>query len=184
MQLCPFLWAFAISVLPLRALDNLTAQGADKAFRAQPTSELRADSDPTDQQWCSFKGEISLTYARGENGIPNAGLLITDPRGRRIGYDPLADKAWQELPLAQGFLDCDENEDTGEVRDCRGRIQICGPLSGAYRVEILPKHSGKYSISVSGWSQETWDELGFHTSHSQVKLESEIQEHAPTTLLL
>ena len=184
MQLCPVVWASAICFLPVSASENITALEVDKAFRAQSDREIRAEADPTDQQWCALKGQITLTYASGENGLPNVGLLITDPRGRKIGYDPLADKGWEELPLAQGFLDCEENEDTGELRHCSGRIQICGPVSGTYRLEILPKRSGKFSLSVSGSSEQTWEEPGFHSSRSQVELESETQKRTPTTLLL
>ena len=183
-QLCLFVSALTVFIMPLRASNNITVLEADKSLRSQwAIREIRAEADPTDQQWCSSMGQIALAYESEESGPPYVGLLITDPRGRKIGYDLLADKGWQELPLAQAFFDCAENEDTGELRHCAGRIEICGPVSGAYRVDVLPKHGGKYSISVSGSSRETWDELGFHSSHSRVELKGEIQEQ-PTTLFL
>lgn len=146
--------ALTISLLQLRALDTKSALGTYKALAA---GEIRDEVDPTDQRSCYSMGQISLTYVSGEIGPPNVGLRITDPRGRTIGYDPRADEAWQELPLAEGFVDCDENEDTRELRNCTGHVQICGPISGTYKVEILPAQDGKYSISVSGTSQVTRD---------------------------
>jgi hypothetical protein len=88
------------------------------------------------------------------------------------------------LPLAQGFFDCDENEDTTELRHCAGHIQICGPISGTYKVEALPAKRGKYSISVSSTSQETRTEFGFHSTDSRVQLNGDTQKEAPEILLL
>lgn len=177
--------AVAISVLPLRASDNLAALGVDKPFPARAqVRTVHDETDPKDRQSCYSMGQLSLTYESGEAGAPKVGLRITDPRGRRIGYDPQSDKGWQELPLAQGFVDCDENEDTGEVRHCAGYIQICGPISGTYKVEVLPAENTQYSISASGTSQETRDQRGFHATDSRAVLKGEIQKRTPEVLLL
>lgn len=185
MQLLLLASGIAIAVLPLRASDNVAALGVDKPFPARAqVRTVHDESDPKDRQSCYSMGQLTLTYETGEIGPPKVGLRITDPRGRRIGYDPEAEKGWQELPLAQGFVDCDENEDSGEVRHCAGIIQICGPISGTYKVEVLPAESGQYSISASGTSEETRDERGFHSTDSRAELKSEIQKHTPETLLL
>jgi hypothetical protein len=177
--------ALTMSVLTLRAPHLFAALEMDKPFPARPeTREIRDEADPTDQQLCYSMGQISVAYDSGEVGPSNLGLRITDPRGRKIGYDPLANHGWQELPLAEAFFDCDENEDTGELRHCVGHIRICGPISGTYQVEVLPAHSCKYSISVSGTSQETRDKHGVHSTGSRVELKSEVQEQAPAMLLL
>jgi len=174
-----------MSVLTLRASHLFAALGVDKPYPPRPeTREIRDEADPTDQQTCYSMGQISLAYESGEAGASSVGLQITDPRGRKIGYDPLVNKGWQELPLGDAFFDCDENEDTGELRHCAGHIRICGPISGTYQVEVLPTHSCKYSISVSGTSQETRDERGVHSTGSRVELKSEIREQAPAMLLL
>jgi hypothetical protein len=174
-----------MSALTLGASQLFAGLGVDKPFPARPeTREIRDEADPTDQQTCYSMGQISLAYDSGEAGASNVGLRITDPRGRKIGYDPLANKGWQELPLGEAFFDCEENQDTGELRHCAGQIRICGPISGTYQVEVLPTHSCKYSISVSGTSQETRDERGVHSTGSRIELKSEIQEQAPAMLLL
>jgi hypothetical protein len=177
--------ALTISVLTLRVPRLFAAVEMDKPFLARlETREIRDEADPTDQQTCDSMGQISLAYESGEVGPSDMGLRITDPRGRKIGYDPMANRGWQELPLAEAFFDCDENEDTGELRHCVGHIRICGPISGSYQVEVLPTHTCEYSISVSGRSQETRDERGVHSTGSRVELKSEIQERAPVMLLL
>lgn len=185
MKLRLLLSAVAISVLPLRASDTLGALGVDQTLPTR--AEMRAvhdEVDPKDQQSCYAMGQISVTYKSGEVGPPNVGLRITDPRGRKVGYDPRTNQGWQELPLAQGYVECDANEDTGEARHCAGYIQICGPISGTYKVEVLPSQPGKYSVSVAGTSQQTRDERGFRSTDSQVELNSEIQKQTPETFLL
>jgi hypothetical protein len=177
--------AVAISVLPLKASDTLAALGMDKPFPARAqVRTIHDEADPNDRQSCYTMGQISVKYESGELGPPNVGLRITDPRGRRIGYDPQANKGWQELPLAQGFVDCDENGDTGEAGHCAGYIQICGPISGTYKIDVLPARTGKYSVTVSGKSEETRDGRGFRSTDSQVELNSEIQKQTPETLSL
>ena len=176
--------ALAISVLPLSASDPFATGPLGKPLVERIDPQIHDEVDPTELQWCYSMGQISLTYESGEVGAPKVGLRITDPRGRKIGYDPRTHKGWQELPLAQGFLDCAENEDSGELRRCAGHIEICGPVSGTYKLEVLPAQSGKYSINVSGRSHETWDELGLHSTASQVEVKSEIRKKAPAILLL
>lgn len=131
--------ALAMSALSLRASDPLATKGLGKPFGQRTEArQLYDEVDSTELQLCYSMGEINLAYKSGEVGAPSVGLRITDPRGRKIGYDPRSHKGWQELPLAEGFVDCDENEDSGEPRQCAGHIRICGPISGTYKVEVLP----------------------------------------------
>jgi hypothetical protein len=182
MKLWILVSALATSLLPLRASAILAMLEVDKPFLE--ARQIRDEVDPTDQQACESMGQLTLIYESGEVGPPNVGLQITDPRGRKIGYDLRANKGWQELPLAQGFFDCDEIEDTAEPKHCTGHIQICGPISGTYKVEVLPAKTGKYSISLSSISQATRDHLGYHSTASRLQLKSQIHNLAPEILLL
>ena len=146
--------------------------------------ELRDEADPEAEQACFSMGRIALNYASGEVGPPTIGFRITDPRGRTIGYDPRTNEGWQEMPMAQAFLDCDENEETGELRNCKGHIEICGPISGTYQVEVLPTRSGRYSMNATATSQRTRNKTGYHTTSSQADLRGEVFEHQPARLLL
>jgi hypothetical protein len=115
-------------------------------------------------------GRMTIDYASGETGLPKAGFRITDPRGREIGYDPRTNRGWQAMPLAQAFLECEENDGTGELEQCKGHVEICGPVSGTYQIEVLPTHSCKYSITVSATSQRTRTEFGYDTTSSRADL--------------
>ena len=177
--------AITISVIPLKESHSLVPMTLDKPFPTRAgVREILDEVDPATEQACYSMGQMTLTYDSGELGPPNVGLRITDPRGRKIGYDLQADKGWQELPLAEGSFDCDENENTSELRHCVGHIQICGPISGTYKVEVLPAKRGKYSVKISGTSQATRDATGFHSTDSQVEFKGEAQNLEPQTLLL
>src|SRR5207245_6196593 len=73
------------------------------------------------------------------------------------------------------FLDCEENEDTGELRNCKGHIEICGPMSGTYQIVLSSAHGSKYSISVSASSQRKRDGAGYEMTGSRADLKGDIR---------
>ena len=98
--------------------------GVDKRVRSTP--DISEEADPEYEEACFSMGRITIEYAGEETGLLTVGFRITDPRGREIGYDPRTGRGWQELPLAQAFLDCEENENTGELRQCTGHLRSAG----------------------------------------------------------
>ena len=64
--------------------------------------ELAEELDPSDANDCFSMGELDVMFRTDNNGPPQVGVVLTDPRGRRIGFDPIAKHGWQELPVAQG----------------------------------------------------------------------------------
>ena len=172
------------SVPPMTSSHLRAELRLNTSFSKPEARELRDEADPEAEQACFSMGRITLNYASGEVGPPTIGFRITDPRGRTIGYDPRTNEGWQEMPLAQAFLDCDENEETGELRLCKGHIEICGPISGTYQVEVLPTRSSTYSMKASATSQRARIESGFHTTSSQADFEGEVFEHQPARLQL
>jgi len=174
--------ALTVCLLPLTPARLLAAMGVDK--KVLSTREIYEEADPESEEACFSMGSITIEYAGKETGQPDMGFRIMDPRGREIGYDPHTSRGWQELPLAQAFLDCEENEDTGELRQCKGHVEICGPVSGTYQIELLPTHSGKYLIDVSATSQRTRTEFASGTTSSRADLKSEMHKQEPAELLL
>lgn len=147
-------------------------------------AEVRDEADPRDAQSCYTMGQLEIMGSSQENGAPTIGLLVTDPRGRRIGQDPISKTLWQELPQAQAFIDCDQDE-TGAPRDCRGWIQICGPVSGTYQIQVVASENSKYSLAASGRSAQRTIDKGFHSTDSHVDLRDvPIQKGSRDTLLL
>src|SRR5437764_11426777 len=76
--------------------------------------DVRDEVDPKDPESCYAMGELDISYTSARKGPPNVGLIVTDPRGRRVGHDPVRNHEMQELPLAQAYIDCMERDDNGE----------------------------------------------------------------------
>jgi len=89
--------------------------------------DFLTEPDPDDTGDCLSLGELDIVFHTGNDGPPNVGVVLTDPRGRRIGFDPLIKHAWQALPVAQGDISCD---DLSRTNTCRGIVQVCGPITG------------------------------------------------------
>jgi len=146
--------------------------------------QFRDEADPTDQQSCESMGQIGIVYETGNAGPPNIGLRITDPRGRKIGYDPRTPKVWQDLPLAEGFVECNDLDEMTGLKHCAAHIQICGPVSGSYKLEVLPTQNATYSITAMGTSESKRDQAGPHSTASRAEYRSEIRKQSPDVLTL
>ncbi len=180
------LWALGVSLLHL-GVSSFRAAGLDADTNLPSRStlhQIRDEVDPTDQQSCESMGQIGIVYETGNAGPPNIGLRITDPRGRKIGYDPRAPKVWQELPLADGFVQCNELNEKIGVKHCAAHIQICGPVSGTYKLEVLPTQNGTYSITAIGTSESKPNQAGAHSTASRAEYRSEIRKRSPDVLTL
>lgn len=123
--------------------------------------------DPDDTSDCLSLGELDIVFRTDNNGPPNVGVVLTDPRGRRIGFDPLSKHAWQELPVALGEIDCD---DPGRTNTCQGIVQVCGPISGTYRLEVIALQTTAYSVSVFARSREVLDSHSLQSHRSKTDL--------------
>jgi hypothetical protein len=147
--------------------------GANRPFLHQEAglrhADIRDEADPKDTQSCRTMGQLQISYRTEGAGAPRVGVIVTDPRNRRIGYDPVISKTWQELPQAEAFVDCEENGES--LRNCQATIQICGPVSGAYKVQVVASESGRYSLEILGLSAEGRNHRGIRTtgSHADVR---------------
>ncbi len=117
-----------------------TEPGAVDRYEIAYTSALRPAIDVTEQREQSY---LSLrAYGRRADGDqePVAELLLTDPRGRRLGVEPGTKRQHAEIPRA-GY-----SEGTGPVP---GReIEIMRPAEGAYTLEVIGTHAGGYDVSM------------------------------------
>jgi hypothetical protein len=125
--------------------------------------------DPNNTEDCFSLGELDVVFRTDKNGPPNVGVILTDPRGRRIGFDPLTKHAWQALPVAQGYIDCDG---LGGADICRGVVQVCGPVTGTYRLEVVAQQTTTYSVSISARTKEVLDGQSLQSYHSAADLEN------------
>jgi hypothetical protein len=112
------------------------------------------EPDPDDTGDCLSLGELDIVFRTGNDGPPNVGVVLTDPRGRRIGFDPIIKHVWQALPIAQGDISCG---DLGRTNTCRGIVQVCRPISGTYKLEVIALKTTAFSVSVLARSKEVLD---------------------------
>jgi hypothetical protein len=144
----------------------------------EPVDEL----DPDDNGVCLSLGALDIVFRTDNYGSPNVGIVLTDPRGRRIGFDPLIKRAWQALPVAQGYIDCDDLDGRGI---CRGVVQVCGPVSGTYKLEVIAQQTTAYSVSISARSKEVLASDGLQSSYSEADLNNiAIRERSRDIVLL
>jgi hypothetical protein len=134
---------------------------------AVDTREVQDEQDPKDAGDCIALGELDLAFHTNNSGPPTIGIVLTDPRGRRIGFDPLTKRGWQELPMAQGSIDCDDSDGKDA---CRGLVEVCGALSGTYKLEIIANAVSDYTLTISARSQEVRDGQHPGSSYSDYDL--------------
>lgn len=148
----------------------------------QQVARVSDEPDPTDTRACYSLGQLEIQFSTEKKGPPTVGMIVTDPRGRRIGYDPLKKNGWQELPEAEAFIDCDAPGGEGA---CRGLIEVCGPVSGSYKLQIIGVETGIYTLHVAGSSQSVKDKHGLRVYNSQTDLAAvPIQKGSRDTILL
>src|SRR3954467_12341044 len=104
------------------ALSNINVLHAHS--KALQNREVHDEPDPDAWRDCREFGGLKLIFGTETRGLPNVAVVLTDPRGRRIGFDPFQNRSWDELPVAQGFIACDNSYVGGS---CRGVVQVCGP---------------------------------------------------------
>lgn len=171
--------------LLVECLETFATQGIERTSRSRATvREISEEADPKYEQACFSMGRMTIDYSTGEPGLSKAGFRVTDPRGREIAYDPGTNRGRQELPLAQAYLDCEENDETGELRQCKDHIEICGPVSGMYRIELSPVQNAKFSVEVSAVNMRIRTRSGYDVTSSRADLQGETRGHAPAVLLL
>jgi hypothetical protein len=139
------------------------------------------EPDPDDNGDCLSLGELDIVFRTGNDGPPNVGIVLTDPRGRRIGFDPLIKHAWQALPIAQGDINCD---DLGRTNTCRGIVQVCGPIGGTYKLEVIALKTTAYSVSVLGRSKEVLDGNSLQSHVSKTDLNNLAIRKQPREIVL
>ena len=142
---------------------------------------IHDEADADESGDCLSLGELDLRFHSENNGPPNIGVVLTDPRGRRIGFDPLTQKSWDQLPLAQGLIDCDASYADGS---CQGMVQVCGPVSGVYKLEVIGLETSVYSLGVSARSKRVKVVNGFHNSLSEADIKDIATRRGSRDILL
>jgi hypothetical protein len=157
------MFTLPIISVPTSAFGNPSMSNIETAAPLH-TREVLDEWDPADQESCFALGELDIAFHTAHDGPPEVGIVLMDPRGRRFGFDPLTKRGWAELPQAEGSIDCD---DSNGKHACGGFVQVCGAVSGTYRIEIIAQDSSSYSVALAARSKEVRDGQRFRFSRSK-----------------
>jgi len=160
--------ALLMVIVPRSALSDANLGHLSKLADTK-IRQLVNEFDPDENGDCLSLGALDIVFRTDNHGSPNVGIVLTDPRGRRIGFDPLTKRAWDAFPVAQGYIGCDDPDGRGT---CRGVVQICGPVSGTYKLEVIARQTTAYSVTIAARSKEVLDGDGLQSSHSEADLNS------------
>ena len=151
-------------MLPPRAVFGDVHLRDGASVPAVNTREVADERDSNDAGDCFALGELDVAFHTDNSGPPTIGIVLADPRGRRIGFDPLTKHGWQELPEAEASIDCDASDGK---KTCGGIVRVCGPVSGRYRLEMIAQESSHYTVSFFARSEETGSGENLRSSNSR-----------------
>ncbi|MBI3392852.1 MAG: hypothetical protein HY039_06665 [Nitrospirae bacterium] len=78
-------------------------------------------------------------------------LLLTDPQGRRVGYNPVQGLTYAEIPGAfyeSHYLADDESGDPGPLTK---ELDVPWPVPGKYNLEVFGTGEGVYTLDISAY---------------------------------
>lgn len=81
-------------------------------------------------------------------------LLITDPQGRRTGYDPIAGIEYLEIPRSAYVSEAIEDATTGEPGPETKIIDIRQPLQSDYELKVIGTEEGNYTLEIYAHDRE------------------------------
>lgn len=81
-------------------------------------------------------------------------LLLTDPQGRRVGYDPRTGTKYNEIPEAFYEPIGLEDAETGEPGPYTKELEIPRPLAGDYQLDVIGTDTGTYTLEINATDPE------------------------------
>lgn len=75
-------------------------------------------------------------------------LLLTDPQGRRIGYDPVQGITYNEIPDAYYEVSRLDDDETGELGPESKELYVPQPPAGDYHLQVIGTGTGTYTLEM------------------------------------
>ena len=94
--------------------------------------------------WC---GIVIFFHSPGE-------LLITDPQGKRTGYDPISGIEYSEIPNSGYASEAIEDAITGEPGPETKIIDIRQPIEGEYELKVIGTEEDDYTLGIYATDRE------------------------------
>lgn len=101
-----------------------------------------------------FTGALDIRIHPDQGKLqPPAELLLKDPGGRKIGFDPRTTRAYGEIPSAHYEFEGIDDAVSGAPGPRSGIIELRNPLPGTYVLDIIGTESGYYTIEITGFDK-------------------------------
>lgn len=127
--------------------EQATGRAPVDTLRLEPINPLPVPGpEPSRVTW---DAKITMTL---HGAVSEA--VITDPLGRRLGYDPGGDRTYLEIPDAtydSSGLGTLRNDSIVDEDPLWKEIYLNEPSDGAYRVLIIGTRPGRYTLSIGGY---------------------------------
>ncbi len=76
-------------------------------------------------------------------------LIITDPQGRRTGYDPVSGFSYTEIPGSSYSSFYLADDETGDLGPDTKEIDIRQPIAGDYQLQVIGTDTGTYALEIA-----------------------------------
>ncbi len=84
-----------------------------------------------------------------------AELLLIDPQGRRIGYDPIKGVTYHEVAPESFYEEIGLDDDvTGDPGPTTKELYIHQPLAGDYQLQVMGTDAGIYTLEIAAYDPE------------------------------
>ncbi len=107
---------------------------------------MRAFGGP-EYEYTDISGILIRFHSPGE-------LLLTDPQGKRLGYDPVTGVIYNEIP--DGYYDAyfTEDAESGDLGPETKELLAPHPIAGDYQLQINGTGTGTYSLNILAYDPE------------------------------
>ncbi|MCU1287034.1 MAG: hypothetical protein JWO13_3384 [Acidobacteriales bacterium] len=131
---------------------------------------------------CTAQGYLRVAvYSAGKDVRAPVAIVLADPEGRRVGFDPLRKTEYSDVPQATyvgGHETVEPVVDGIPAKPVSSEqyVEICHPTGGQYQLRLIGIKQGAYTMSVSAASREFLD-----SSDKPMSLDSRAEIPAATT---
>jgi hypothetical protein len=152
-------------------------------FAVLPQQSFAEQAEPTS---CTTEGYLRIAlYPTSGRGKTPVSVVLTDPQGRKLGYDPVRKTEYADVPQSTFSGDrgkpappkLDPNAvDPSLIIDPQtprptpspqapaaptpAVLELCNPIGGQYQLQVIGIEPGKYGVSINAANREVLDISG------------------------
>ncbi|MCU1311571.1 MAG: hypothetical protein JWO20_2696 [Candidatus Angelobacter sp.] len=147
-----------------------------------PQQSFAQQAEPTS---CTAEGYLRIAvYPVSARGKTPVSVVLTDPQGRKLGYDPIRKTEHSDVPQstftgdtgkpkappkpAANPVDPELILDTppppppppAPAAPTPAVLELCNPIGGQYQLQVIGMEPGKYGVSINAANREVLDISG------------------------